>query len=143
MAGSPRVWVVLLNWNNYPDSKCCLDSLTPATYPDLKVVNNGSSHCSGERFKAEFRVSTTTSRREQQEPRVRGYNDTASGLPSRTPTAPTCYSWTTTPRRRRGSLSRSWRQRPTRLSARSAARCDGRQPRLVCWLVYRPLTRQR
>jgi len=56
MAGSPRVWVVLLNWNNYPDSKSCLDSIVLATYPELKVVvvDNGSRESSGDRLKTEY-----------------------------------------------------------------------------------------
>lgn len=53
---APRVAVVLLNWNNYPDTHACLASLAAATYPDLAVVvaDNGSKDGSGERLAAEF-----------------------------------------------------------------------------------------
>ena len=53
---APRVAVVLLNWNNYPDTKACLDGLTSVTYPDLTVVvvDNGSEDKSGPRLAAEY-----------------------------------------------------------------------------------------
>ncbi len=56
MTAEPRVAVVLLNWNNYPDTKVCLDSLAAATYPDLRVVvvDNGSRDGSGGRLAAEY-----------------------------------------------------------------------------------------
>ncbi|HZS06224.1 MAG TPA: glycosyltransferase family 2 protein [Blastocatellia bacterium] len=52
----PQVYVVVLNWNNYQDSRECLESLRQATHPDLKVifVDNGSRDRSGERLQAEF-----------------------------------------------------------------------------------------
>lgn len=52
----PLVYVVVPNWNNYADTKKCLDSLVRSTYANLKVilVDNGSSDDSGARLKAEF-----------------------------------------------------------------------------------------
>lgn len=52
----PRVYVVVLNWNNYVDTKRCLESLAKATYPNLRVivVDNGSSDGSVERLEAAF-----------------------------------------------------------------------------------------
>jgi GT2 family glycosyltransferase len=52
----PLVYVVVLNWNNYEDSKKCLESLVRATYTNLKIilVDNGSSDGSGRRLQAEF-----------------------------------------------------------------------------------------
>ena len=53
---TPRVAVILLNWNNYSDTKACLESLAASTYPDLTVVvaDNGSADGSGERLAEEF-----------------------------------------------------------------------------------------
>ena len=53
---TPRAAVILLNWNNYADTKACLDSLSHSTYPDMAVVvaDNGSADGSGERLAAEF-----------------------------------------------------------------------------------------
>lgn len=41
---SPKVSVILVNWNNYADTAECLESLKKATYPnyDVVVVDNGS-----------------------------------------------------------------------------------------------------
>lgn len=52
----PRVWIVLLNWNNYTDSRRCLASLARSTYPNFKVVvvDNASSDQSGQMLQAEF-----------------------------------------------------------------------------------------
>jgi GT2 family glycosyltransferase len=52
----PRTIVVLLNWNNYPDTARCIESLARATYPDLHVVvvDNGSGDGSGARLRREF-----------------------------------------------------------------------------------------
>jgi GT2 family glycosyltransferase len=45
-----------LNWNNYDDTKKCLDSLRLATYPNLRVmvVDNGSVDNSGSQLASEF-----------------------------------------------------------------------------------------
>lgn len=52
----PLVYVVVLNWNNYEDTKKCLESLRRATYSNLKiiVVDNGSADESGKRLRQEF-----------------------------------------------------------------------------------------
>jgi len=52
----PQVNVIVLNWNNYEDTKKCLESLQQATYPNLKVivVDNASADESGKRLQAEF-----------------------------------------------------------------------------------------
>lgn len=52
----PAVYVVVLNWNNYEDSKSCLTHLQAATYPNLRmvVVDNGSRDGSGQQLKTEF-----------------------------------------------------------------------------------------
>lgn len=49
----PRVWVVVLNWNNAPDTLRCLASLERQDYPDLRilVVDNGSTDGSLERIR--------------------------------------------------------------------------------------------
>lgn len=41
---APRVSIILLNWNNWPDTRECLDSLFQIKHPhyDLVVVDNGS-----------------------------------------------------------------------------------------------------
>src|SRR4051812_28779275 len=55
-APMPQIAAVVLNWNNYQDSRDCLLSLQQATYPRLRVVlvDNGSSDGSGEQLAAEF-----------------------------------------------------------------------------------------
>jgi GT2 family glycosyltransferase len=52
----PRVYVVVLNWNNYDDTKACLESLERATYGNLEivVVDNGSADGSGKRLQEKF-----------------------------------------------------------------------------------------
>jgi GT2 family glycosyltransferase len=52
----PRVYTIILNWNNYEDTKKCLQSLRGATYPNLItiVVDNGSSDGSGKRLRPDF-----------------------------------------------------------------------------------------
>ena len=54
--GPPKVAVVLVNWNNYPDTRACLLSLGRLSYPPaaVLVVDNGSTDGSLERLKAEF-----------------------------------------------------------------------------------------
>jgi len=52
----PKVYTIILNWNNYEDTKKCLESLQEATYPNLSViiVDNASDDESGKRLQAEF-----------------------------------------------------------------------------------------
>ena len=66
----PRAGVVLLNWNQYDDTACCLQSLRgsicrPAA---ILVFDNGSADGSAEKLQAElfmryFRFCSTTGRR--------------------------------------------------------------------------------
>ncbi len=53
----PRVSIVVLNWNNYEDTRKCLESLRKVIYSELRVlvVDNGSSDGSGRRLVSEFR----------------------------------------------------------------------------------------
>jgi GT2 family glycosyltransferase len=52
----PCVYIILLNWNNYADTKQCLESLAAATYPNFKtlVVDNGSADGSGQQLQKQF-----------------------------------------------------------------------------------------
>jgi GT2 family glycosyltransferase len=52
----PQVYVIVLNWNNFADTKECLCSLGRTTYPNLRiiVVDNGSTDGSGKRLGTEF-----------------------------------------------------------------------------------------
>jgi GT2 family glycosyltransferase len=52
----PRVYVIVLNWNNYEDSAECIESLERATYPEQRVmvVDNGSKDGSGAKLKERF-----------------------------------------------------------------------------------------
>jgi len=52
----PVVYVIVLTWNNYHDTKQCLKSLQRVTYPKLKivVVDNGSADGSGHHLQEEF-----------------------------------------------------------------------------------------
>ncbi|SFR34493.1 glycosyltransferase family 2 protein [Halorubrum sodomense] len=52
---SPLVSVIVLNWNNYQDTTKCLESLSNAEYPNLRVtvVDNGSTDQSGKMLKKE------------------------------------------------------------------------------------------
>lgn len=52
----PVVYVIVLTWNNYHDTKNCLKSLQQATYPNLRivVVDNASPDGSGRRLQEEF-----------------------------------------------------------------------------------------
>jgi len=56
MQNYPRVYVIILNWNNFADSKRCLESLFEATYPALRiiVVDNASKDGSGKQLEAQF-----------------------------------------------------------------------------------------
>lgn len=53
---TPLVTAVLLNWNNYSDTKRCVESLSELDYDDLRilVVDNGSTDGSGERIESEL-----------------------------------------------------------------------------------------
>lgn len=52
----PRVYVIVLNWKNFVDTRRCLDSLERSAYPDLQiiVVDNSSQDGSAERLQEEF-----------------------------------------------------------------------------------------
>jgi GT2 family glycosyltransferase len=52
----PKVAIILINWNNYEDSKKCLISLQACIYPNFLpiVVDNHSEDGSGEQLKLEF-----------------------------------------------------------------------------------------
>src|SRR5437763_7318693 len=56
MTKKPRIYVVVLNWNNYADTQKCLESLRTATYSNLRiiVVDNGSIDGSGQRLAREY-----------------------------------------------------------------------------------------
>lgn len=53
----PKVGIIVLNWNSYPDTRNCLRSLEVLEYPNysLYVVDNGSADNSVERLNREFR----------------------------------------------------------------------------------------
>ena len=52
---APQVSIIVLNWNNYQDTKECLESLEKITYANyiVIVIDNGSTDKSGERLKKE------------------------------------------------------------------------------------------
>jgi len=52
----PKVAIIVLNWNNYADTKECLKSLENVTYPDyeIAIVDNGSTDGSVTRLEVEF-----------------------------------------------------------------------------------------
>ena len=52
----PGIAILILNWNNYPDTKRCLESLKRLTYPNLSIVllDNGSTDHSGVKLSSEF-----------------------------------------------------------------------------------------
>lgn len=54
----PRPYIVcsVLNWNNYEDTRDCIDSLLDSEYPNLEVllVDNGSTDGSAQRLVEEF-----------------------------------------------------------------------------------------
>lgn len=51
-----HVVIVVLNWNNYKDTKECLESIQKVEYPSFEVlvVDNGSTDGSGDRINDEF-----------------------------------------------------------------------------------------
>lgn len=56
LAPSPRVGVVLLNWNQYEDTAVCIRSLNRSVYQpaSILVFDNGSVDGSGKQIQAEF-----------------------------------------------------------------------------------------
>lgn len=56
MQNEPKVAIIILNWNNYSDTKECLLSLQNQTYSNFKtiLVDNGSTDGSGRRLNEEF-----------------------------------------------------------------------------------------
>ena len=52
----PRLYTIILNWNNYEDTKKCLKTLLGGSYPNLRtiVVDNGSADDSVFRLRDEF-----------------------------------------------------------------------------------------
>ena len=52
----PKVAILILNWNNYQDTKRCLDSLGKLSYPNFSIVlvDNGSTDKSDIKLKKEF-----------------------------------------------------------------------------------------
>lgn len=59
---SPRVAVVILNWNNADDTLACLDSVTASDYPanrlSIIVVDNGSTDDSVNRIRLAYQTVT-------------------------------------------------------------------------------------
>src|SRR5882672_11116161 len=53
---SPKVGIVILNWNNYRDTARCLGSLRSVTYSNylIYVVDNGSTDGSALKLIAEY-----------------------------------------------------------------------------------------
>lgn len=51
-----RVYIVVVSWNNFDDTKECLDSLACIDYPNYKIIiiDNGSRDGSGKRLQKEF-----------------------------------------------------------------------------------------
>lgn len=52
----PKVFIIILNWNQYDDTKECLESLDKLEYQnyDIVIVDNGSKDDSFEKLKKEF-----------------------------------------------------------------------------------------
>ena len=52
----PKIFVVVLNFNGYKDTRNCIDSLKKVSYPNFEivVVDNASEDNSVERLKDEF-----------------------------------------------------------------------------------------
>jgi len=62
----PKVAIIILNWNNYKDTKKCLISLEKIDYPnyDIIVIDNGSTDGSGKKLKEIFPSYTFISNKE-------------------------------------------------------------------------------
>lgn len=56
MPGLPRIAIVVLNWNNWEDTRECLSSMAKLTFPDVGVyvVDNGSTDDSAQRIASGF-----------------------------------------------------------------------------------------
>lgn len=56
MTDVPKVTAIVLNWNNYQDTRSCLESLQTVDYEnlDVLVVDNGSTDGSGKKIEAKF-----------------------------------------------------------------------------------------
>lgn len=56
MKENPKVFIIILNWNNYKDTKKCLISLEKIDFPNYKiiVIDNGSTDGSGKKLKEIF-----------------------------------------------------------------------------------------
>jgi GT2 family glycosyltransferase len=52
----PKVFIIILNWNNYKDTAECLESLAKIRYPNYEIilVDNGSSDGSAKALEKEF-----------------------------------------------------------------------------------------
>src|SRR5438132_2039655 len=52
----PKVTTVVLNWENYSDTKRCVNSLLNSGYPELRIliVDNGSKDDSAKLLREEF-----------------------------------------------------------------------------------------
>lgn len=50
----PSVWIIVINWNRWPETEACLESLGKLTYPHYSVlaVDNGSTDGSVERLQS-------------------------------------------------------------------------------------------
>lgn len=55
-SNDPLVHILVLNWNNYDDSRRCIESLEKLDYPNYEIVlvDNGSTDRSSERLQDEF-----------------------------------------------------------------------------------------
>ena len=53
---NPKIYILVINWNNYDDTRECLVSLKGVLYQDYTVVviDNSSSDSSDEKIRKEF-----------------------------------------------------------------------------------------
>jgi GT2 family glycosyltransferase len=56
MSEMPRVLILIVNWNNYPDTKACLESISGLEYENrqVMVIDNGSTDSSARLLGKEF-----------------------------------------------------------------------------------------